>query len=207
MAYIMPVVAQDPFTMPLPIDPKVRYGKLDNGLTYYIRHNEQPKERAEFFIAQKVGSILEEDNQLGLAHFLEHMAFNGTQNLPGKQLLNYLETIGVKFGENLNAYTSFDETVYNISNVPVIRESIIDSCLLILHDWSGFITLDPEEIEKERGVIREEMRMRSNAQYRTLEGLLPQIMPDSRYATRLPIGTEDVIMNFSRQELVDYYHK
>ena len=210
-AYIIPVAVQaqsgNPFEMPLPIDPKVRYGKLDNGLTYYIRHNELPKERAEFFIAQKVGSVLEEDNQSGLAHFLEHMAFNGTKNLPGKQLNNYLETIGVKFGENLNAYTSFDQTVYNISNVPVIREGIIDSCLLVLHDWSGFISLDQEEIDKERGVIREEMRARSDAGFRNIEKLLPQIMPESQYAKRMPIGTEDVVMNFKRQELVDYYHK
>ncbi|MCL2649730.1 MAG: insulinase family protein [Candidatus Azobacteroides sp.] len=212
LGYIVPVVAQtatsnDPSMMPLPIDPKVRYGKLDNGLTYYIRHNELPKERAEFFIAQRVGSILEEDNQRGLAHFLEHMAFNGTKNFPGNQMTNYLETIGVKSGENLNAYTGFDETVYNISNAPVTREGIIDSCLLVLHDWSGFITLSEEEIEKERGVIREEMRTRSNARFRTLESLLPQIMPESRYAKRLPIGTEKVVMNFTKQELVDYYHK
>ena len=210
-AYIIPVKVQaqpgNPFETPLPIDPKVRYGILDNGLTYYIRHNELPKERAEFFIAQKVGSVLEEDNQAGLAHFLEHMAFNGTKNLPGKELINYLETIGVKFGENLNAYTGFDQTVYNISNVPVIRESVIDSCLLILHDWSGFITLDQEEIEKERGVIREEMRARNDANLRNIENLLPQIMPESQYAKRLPIGTEEVVMNFKRQELVDYYHK
>ena len=197
----------NPYEIPLPVDSKVRYGQLENGLTYYIRHNELPKERAEFFIAQKVGSVLEEDNQAGLAHFLEHMAFNGTKNLPEKQMINYLETIGVKFGENLNAYTSFDRTVYNISNVPVIRESIIDSCLLVLHDWSGFITLSQEEIDKERGVIREEMRTRNDANLRNIEKLLPQIMPGSQYAKRLPIGTEEVIMNFTRQELVDYYHK
>ncbi len=208
---IIPVTAQkqaaNPYEMPLPIDPKVRYGKLDNGLTYYIRHNELPKERAEFFIAQKVGSVLEEDNQSGLAHFLEHMAFNGTKNLPGKQMINYLETIGVKFGENLNAYTAFDRTVYNISNVPVTREGIVDTCLLVLHDWSGFINLEQKDIDKERGVIREEMRTRSDADFRNIEKLLPQIMPGSQYAKRMPIGTEQVVMNFKRQELVDYYHK
>ncbi len=197
----------NPMTMPLPIDPKVRYGQLENGLTYYIRHNELPKERAEFFIAQKVGSVLEEDNQAGLAHFLEHMAFNGTTNLPGKQMINYLESIGVKFGENLNAYTGFDETVYNISNVPVTREGIVDTCLLVLHDWSGCISLNEEEITKERGVIREEMRTRADAQFRQIEKLLPMIMPGSQYAKRLPIGTEEVVMNFKPQELRDYYHK
>ena len=192
---------------PIPIDKQVRYGVLDNGLTYYIRHNELPQSRAEFFIAQRVGSVLEEDNQLGLAHFLEHMAFNGTKNYPGKTLINYLETIGVKFGENLNAYTSFDATVYNISNVPVSKEGVIDSCLLILHDWSGFISLEEEEIEKERGVIREEMRTRNHAGYRQIEKLLPIIMPESRYANRMPIGTEEVIMNFKPEELRAYYQK
>ncbi|GHT71797.1 hypothetical protein FACS189455_4370 [Bacteroidia bacterium] len=125
----------------LPLDPKVKYGKLDNGLTYYIRHNELPKDRAEFFIAQNVGSILEEDNQNGLAHFLEHMAFNGLKHFPGKNMSNYLETIGVQFGYNLNAYTSQDQTVYNISDVPVMREGVIDTCILILHDWSCGIML------------------------------------------------------------------
>lgn len=192
---------------PLPVDPKIRHGQLENGLTYYIRQNKQPQERAEFFIVQKVGSVLEEDNQSGLAHFLEHMAFNGTKNFPGKAMINYLETIGVKFGENLNAYTSFDETVYNISNVPVTREGIVDSCLLVLHDWSGFISLDEDEIEKERGVIREEMRTRNSAGYRQIEKLLPIIMPGSQYAKRMPIGTEEVVMNFKPNELKDYYHK
>ncbi|MCL2683593.1 MAG: insulinase family protein, partial [Bacteroidales bacterium] len=140
--------------MNLPTDPKVRTGKLDNGLTYYIRQNELPKGRADFYIAQRVGSVLEEDNQRGLAHFLEHMAFNGTENFPDKAMLNYLESNGIKFGENINAGTGFDETVYFLSNVPVSREGIIDSALLVLHDWSGFISLEDEEIDKERGVIR-----------------------------------------------------
>ena len=116
----------------IPTDPKVRIGKLENGLTYYIRHNNLPENRADFYIAQKVGSILEDDNQRGLAHFLEHMCFNGTTNFPGKGIINWLESIGVRFGQNLNAYTSIEETVYNISDVPLIRESGVDSCLLIL---------------------------------------------------------------------------
>ena len=117
---------------PLPVDPKVKYGKLDNGLTYYIRQNKLPENRADFYIAQQVGSILEEDSQAGLAHFLEHMAFNGTKNFPGKMMTNYLETVGVRFGENLNAYTSFDKTVYMIMNAPVTRQGIIDSCLFMI---------------------------------------------------------------------------
>ena len=122
-----------------PIDTAVVHGKLSNGLTYYIRHNEQPQQRADFYIVQRVGAILEDDNQDGLAHFLEHMAFNGTKNFPGKQLINYLEGVGVKFGENINAYTSTDQTVYNLSDVPTNNPNVVDSALLILHDWSGFI--------------------------------------------------------------------
>lgn len=192
---------------PLPVDPKVKYGKLDNGLTYYIRHNDQPKDRADFYIAQRVGSMQEEDSQAGLAHFLEHMAFNGTKNFPDKNLINYLETIGVRFGENLNAYTGFDETVYNISNVPTTRPGIVDSCLLILHDWSNAISLEGEEIDKERGVIHEEWRTRGNAQMRMLEQQLPAMMPGSKYAERLPIGKMEVVDNFKHDELRNYYKK
>jgi len=194
-------------TMNLPVDPKVRTGKLDNGLTYYIRHNELPKGRADFYIAQKVGSILEEDNQRGLAHFLEHMAFNGTKNFPNKELLHYLESNGVKFGENINAGTGFDETIYFLSNVPVSREGIVDSALLVLHDWSSFITLNNEEIDKERGVIHEEWRSRSDANLRVWEQLFPKIYAGSQYAYRFPIGTMEVVDNFKYQELKDYYHK
>ena len=150
---------------PLPVDPNVRIGKLENGLTYYIRHNEKPENRVEFYIAQKVGSILEEPQQRGLAHFLEHMAFNGTKNFPGDErglgIVQWCETKGIKFGTNLNAYTSVDETVYNISNVPSTDQAIVDSCLLILHDWSDAILLADKEIDKERGVIREEWRSRN----------------------------------------------
>ena len=192
---------------PLPVDPKVKYGKLDNGLTYYIRHNDQPKDRADFYIAQRVGSMQEEDSQAGLAHFLEHMAFNGTKNFPDKNLINYLETIGVRFGENLNAYTGFDETVYNISNVPTTRPGIVDSCLLILHDWSNAISLEGEEIDKERGVIHEEWRTRGNAQMRMLEQQLPAMLPGSKYAERLPIGKMEVVDNFKHDELRNYYKK
>ena len=192
---------------PIPTDPNVRIGKLDNGLTYYIRHNELPEKRADFYIAQKVGSILEEDNQRGLAHFLEHMCFNGTKNLPGKTLIKYLESIGVKFGENLNAYTSIDETVYNISNVPVIRDGVVDSCLLILHDWADDLTLDSKEIDSERGVIHEEWRTRTGAMMRMLERMMPTLYPNSKYAYRLPIGTMEVVDNFPYQALRDYYEK
>ncbi len=197
--------AQMPQT--LPIDPKVRTGKLDNGLTYFVAKNSEPKGQAEFYIVQKVGSILEEENQRGLAHFLEHMAFNGSKNFPENGIISYLEKIGVKFGVNLNAYTAVDQTVYNISSVPVKRQGIIDSCLLILYDWSCAISLKEDDIEKERGVIREELRTRSNAQMRMIENILPDIMPDSKYAYRLPAGLVKVIDSFTPEELRDYYKK
>ena len=192
---------------PQPIDPNMRYGKLENGLTYFIRQNKLPENRADFYIAQKVGSMLEEDAQAGLAHFLEHMAFNGTTNFPNKEMLNYLEENGVKFGENVNAYTSFDETVYYLSNVPITREGVLDSALLILHDWSGEIALEGDEIESERGVIREEWRTRGGAQSRLWEKMLPVMYKNSKYANRLPIGSIDVINNFEHQEIRDYYEK
>lgn len=190
---------------PIPVDANVRIGVLPNGLTYYIRKNALPENRADFYIAQKVGSIQEEQNQLGLAHFLEHMCFNGTNNFPGNGLRNYLEKIGVKFGENLNAYTSVDETVYNISNVPVTVPGAVDSCLLILHDWSNDLTLAAEEIDKERDVINEEWRTRMSASQRLMERSLPQMYPGTKYATCFPIGTMEVVMNFPHQTLRDYY--
>ena len=205
MVMAAPAVAQQ--MPPIPVDPDVRIGKLDNGLTYYIRHNDYKKDRADFYIAQKVGSILEEDDQRGLAHFLEHMCFNGTEHFEGNNLISYLETIGVKFGANLNAYTGVDETVYNISDVPVVRESIVDSCLLILSDWADGLTLDPEEIDKERGVIHEEWRTRSSAMMRMYETSLPEIYQGCRYGYRLPIGTMEVVDNFPYQALRDYYEK
>ncbi len=191
----------------LPADKDVRVGKLENGLTYYIRYNNWPEDRADFFIAQRVGSIQEDDNQRGLAHFLEHMCFNGTDNFPGNEVIRYCESIGVQFGRDLNAYTSIDETVYNISNVPTARQSALDSCLLILHDWAAGLTLDSTEIDKERSVIHEEWRYRLGAQMRMLERALPELYPGSKYGYRLPIGTMEVVDNFPYQALRDYYHK
>ena len=188
----------------LPIDENVRMGVLDNGLTYYIRHNEYPKERCEFHIAQAVGAILEEDHQNGLAHFLEHMAFNGTTNFPGKLLINYFESVGVGFGSNINAYTSLDETVYRLSNVPT-REEILDSALLVLHDWSCAISLNGEEIDNERGVIREEWRTGNTAQRRMWREGNKLKYPGSQYAKRDVIGDTAVINNFTYQALRDYY--
>lgn len=192
---------------PLPLDPKIRYGKLENGLTYYIRHNEEPKQRAEFHIAQNVGAILEKDEQNGLAHFLEHMAFNGTKNFPDKGIINYFEKQGVKFGYDINAYTSLDETVYRLSNVPTARQGLLDSALLVLHDWSGFITLKEEEIDNERGVIREEWRTGNNASRRMFRKSNELRYPGSQYSKRDVIGDTAVINNFSYDALRAYYKK
>lgn len=192
---------------PLPIDSSVRVGKLDNGLTYYIRHNEYPKQRAEFHIAQAVGAILEEDHQNGLAHFLEHMAFNGTQHFPGKGIITYFESIGVNFGGNINAYTSLDETVYRLSDVPTYRQGIIDSALLVMHDWACGLLLLPEEIDAERGVIREEWRTGANANRRMWKASNPLKYPGSQYAKRDVIGDTAVINNFKYDALRDYYTK
>ena len=191
----------------LPMDPEVRYGKLDNGLTYYIRHNEQPKQRAEFHIAQAVGAILEEDHQNGLAHFLEHMAFNGTQHFPGKGIINYFESVGVNFGGNINAYTSIDETVYRLSDVPTYRSGIVDSALLVMRDWSCGLLLLDEEIDAERGVILEEWRTGRTASRRIWKEMNAKMYPGTQYAKRDVIGDTAVINNFAYQALRDYYHK
>ena len=191
----------------VPVDPDVRIGKLDNGLTYYIRHNNWPEQRAEFYIAQRVGSIQENDDQRGLAHFLEHMAFNGSKHFKGNELLRWCESVGIQFGGDLNAYTSIEETVYNISNVPTTRESIVDSCLLILYDWADGLLLEQEEIEKERGVIHEEWRLRTSAIMRMLERDLPKLYPGSKFGYRMPIGLMEIIDNFERPFLQQYYEK
>ncbi|MDR2774015.1 MAG: insulinase family protein [Tannerella sp.] len=190
------------------MDPDLRFGKLKNGLTYYIRHNKMPEERAEFYIVQNAGSMQEEENQRGLAHFLEHMAFNGSKNFPVKEdIQSYIENIGMRMGENMNAYTDFDETIYKLMDVPVTREGIIDTCLLMLHDWSSFLLLKDDAIEKERGVIREEWRTVRTAQLRMWEQQLPKMFSGSKYGNRLPIGSIDVINNFKGDELRDYYKK
>jgi len=200
--------AQYDMKAPLPMDPNVRIGKLANGLTYYIRHNAEPKERASFYIIQNVGAILENDDQNGLAHFLEHMAFNGTKHFPGRKgITNMLEKYGVEFGRNVNAYTAQDETVYNISEVPTTNPGLLDTCLLVLHDWSHYLLLVDEEIDGERGVITEEWRTRRDAGFRLRAQTIPVLMKDSKYAERDVIGDLDIIKNFKYQTLRDYYHK
>ena len=199
-------------------DESYRTGKLKNGMTYYIRHNAKEAGLADFYIAQRVGSILEEPRQRGLAHFLEHMAFNGTKHFPGDAdkskkgglgIVPWCETIGVKFGANLNAYTSVDQTVYHIGSAPLKSEGVLDSCLLVLNDWSHYILLEDKEIDKERGVIHEEWRTRraGMAMQRLQENALPIIYKGSKYEDCLPIGSMDIVDNFPYQDLRDYYHK
>ena len=192
---------------PLPADPNTVVGKLPNGITYYIRHNEEPKDRASFYIIRNVGALLENDDQNGLAHFLEHMAFNGTKNFPGKGIITTLEKYGVTFGGNINAYTAQNETVYNISAVPATDVRLLDTCLLILHDWSYYLTLDGDEIDAERGVISEEWRTRRTPQFRLLAQTLPVLFKDSKYAERDVIGDLDIIKNFKHQTIRDFYRE
>lgn len=190
----------------LPVDPDVLIGKLPNGLTYYIRHNEQPKNRAELYLVVKTGSILETDAQQGLAHFTEHMAFNGTRDYPKNNLVNYLQKSGVKFGADLNAYTSFDETVYQLP-LPTDSADVFQQGFNILANWAGYVSFDPAEIDKERGVVLEEARLRGkNAQERLSLQTLPVILNNSRYASRLPIGQESVLKTFDATTIKSFYH-
>ncbi|WP_421918847.1 M16 family metallopeptidase [Marinifilum sp.] len=194
-------------TTTIPLNPKVKHGKLSNGMTYYVMHNEEPKDRASLYFVQNVGAILEEEPQNGLAHFLEHMAFNGLEHFPGKSMFEYLEKHGIKFGRDINAYTAQDETVYNISNIPTENENLLDSALLVLHDWSGGLLLEGEEIEAERGVIHEEWRTRRNSRFRINAQTTPVLFNHSQYAKRDVIGSLDVIDNFEHKQLRDYYKK
>ena len=191
----------------LPNDPDVKVGKLENGLTYYIRHNDKPAQRAEFYLATDVGAFQEEDDQDGLAHFLEHMCFNGTKNFPDKKLLEWLQSIGAEFGRNINASTGFEQTQYMLNNIPIVRESIIDSCLLVLHDYAHYVNCDQEEIDSERGVILEERRTRRNAGWRIFEKALPYYYGDTPYSRRTLIGGEEQLKTFKRESLVNFYRK
>ena len=191
----------------IPADPELRKGTLANGMTYYIRHNEKPRGQADFYILHDVGAIQEDDNQQGLAHFLEHMAFNGTKNLPGKTLIEYLEKVGVQFGTNLNASTGWDQTTYLMKDVPVTREGIVDTALLVLHDWSQFIALEPEEMDAERGVIMNELRQRDGANWRSLINLVKTLYKGTKYEHRNLIGYLDGLRSFSHDDLSSFYHK
>jgi zinc protease len=189
----------------LPVDPNVIIGKLPNGLTYYIRQNTLPENRAELYLVNKAGSILETDAQQGLAHFAEHMAFNGTRDFPKNALVNYLQTSGVKFGADLNASTSFDETVYQLP-LPTDSVKVFEKGFDILANWAGYVSFDQAELDKERGVVLEELRLRGkNAQERLQQQVLPVILSNSRYASRLPKGKEDVLKTFTQATIKSFY--
>ena len=213
-ATILPVLEDDPTEMwdptfsgeaPIPLDPKVRTGKLENGLTYYIRHNEEPKKRAELRLAVNAGSLLEEENQLGIAHFVEHMLFNGTRRFEKSELVDFLERTGMRFGADVNAYTSFDETVYMLT-IPTDSTEILEKSFDVLEDWAAYATLDPEEIDKERGVVVEEWRRSTqNAGGRIQKQTLPVLLHESRYEQRLPIGDTTILKNAPYDAFTSFY--
>ncbi|WCT12030.1 M16 family metallopeptidase [Mucilaginibacter jinjuensis] len=191
---------------PIPVDKAVIIGHLPNGLTYYIRKNTEPKNRAELYLVNKVGSVLENDPQQGLAHFTEHMAFNGTRDFPKNQLVDYLQKSGVKFGADLNAYTSFDETVFQLP-LPTDSVKLFEKGFAILANWAGYVSFDTDEINSERGVVLEEERLRGkNAQQRLQQQWLPVVLNNSRYAQRLPIGKVDILNNFKPETIKSFYH-
>ncbi len=189
---------------PVPTDPDVKIGRLENGLTYYIRKNAKPENKVELRLAVNAGSILEKEYQRGLAHFLEHMAFNGSRNFKKNELVSYLQSIGVRFGADLNAYTSFDETVYMLS-IPTEKPELLDKGFLVLSDWASGMTFDPEEIDKERGVVLEELRLGKGASQRMRDRYFPKLFKGSMYAERLPIGTEQILRNFKHEQLKEFY--
>ncbi|XOV93610.1 MAG: M16 family metallopeptidase [Bacteroidota bacterium] len=197
-----PILAQDQTTIPL--NPNIKYGKLKNGLTYYIMKNTEPKDKVELRLAVNAGSIQEDDNQLGLAHFMEHMNFNGTKNFEKNELVDYLQSVGVKFGAHLNAYTSFDETVYMLT-LPTEDPNVLDTGFQVLEDWAHNASLTDEEIDKERGVVLEEYRLGLGASERMRKNYLPKLLYNSRYANRIPIGTEDILKNFEHKTIRKFY--
>lgn len=199
--------AQTDLKAPVPMDPAVRTGRLENGMTYFVRYNKEPEKRASFYFIQNVGALLENDNQNGLAHFLEHMALNGTEHFPGKAIISSLEKHGVAFGNNINASTGHDETVYNLSDVPVDSPGLMDTCLMIMYDWSDYVSLTDKEIDAERGVITEEWRTRRDAGFRLMKKYLPVMLKDSKYAERDVIGDLKVISGFNYDTLRSFYNE
>ena len=196
--------ATAPLNSVIPVDRAITTGRFANGLRYYIRANGKPEDRAELRLAVNAGSVLEDDDQRGLAHFVEHMAFNGTRNFPKQDIVNFVQSIGMRFGSHLNAYTSFDETVYQLQ-VPTDRAEVMDRAMLVLRDWAQNVTFDPVEIDKERGVVLEEWRLGRGAQGRLRDKQFPVLLAGSRYADRLPIGTPEVLQNFKHERLTQFY--
>src|SRR6266404_4770068 len=208
-AAIIPAQAQaqvqsQSFSEPMPVDPQITMGKFANGMRYYLRRNKKPEKRAELRLVVKSGSILEDDDQQGLAHLVEHMAFNGTKHFPKNEIISFMESLGMRFGADINAYTSFDETVYELT-VPTDKPEVLDKALLILEDWAHNLSFDPAETEKERGVVMEEWRLGRGAGMRMLQQIFPVILKDSRYADRLPIGKPEIIQKGKAERLKQFY--
>jgi zinc protease len=191
-------------TDPIPVEREITINQLPNGLRYYIRANKKPEKRAELRLVVKAGSVLEDDDQQGLAHFVEHMAFNGTAHFPKNEIVKFIESLGMRFGADLNAYTSFDETVYMLQ-VPTDKPEVMDKALLILEDWAHNVSFENEEIDKERGVVMEEWRLRRGAGARTTDKLFPILLKGSHYADRIPIGKPEILQNFKPETLKKFY--
>lgn len=208
----LPVAAQTPAARlqtlapgdPMPIDAGITRGELANGLRYYVRANRKPEKRAELRLVVKAGSILEQDDQQGLAHVVEHMAFNSTEHFPKHDIISFLESLGMRFGADINAYTSFDESVYTLT-IPTDQPATLDKSLLVLEDWARNVAFDPVEIDKERGVVIEEWRGRRGAGARVQDRMLPVLLKGSRYAERVPIGKTDVLQGFKPERLKQFY--
>src|SRR6478752_5624100 len=189
-----------PLTATVPVDPRITVGTMSNGLRYYIRANKQPQNRAEIRLVVNAGSVLEDDDQRGLAHFVEHMSFNGTQHFPGQDVAAFIQALGMRFGAHVNAHTSFDETVYQLQ-IPSDNRAVIDRSLLIMEDWARNVSFEPAEVEKERGVVLEEWRLGLGAESRLREAQLPVLLKGARYAERSPIGRPEIIQSVSRARL------
>ena len=196
--------ATAPLDRAVPVDPRITVGTLPNGLRYYIRANQAPRNRAELRLVVSAGSVLEDDNQRGLAHMVEHMAFNGSKNFPNQRIVSFMQSIGMRFGAHVNAHTGFDETVYQLQ-IPTENPAVIDTAFLVMEDWAQNVTFDPGEIEKERGVVLEEWRLGLGAESRMRDAQLPVVLRGSRYADRLPIGTPEVIRSFQPEQLRRFY--
>ena len=189
---------------PLPVDKSVKVGKLANGLTYYIRKNAKPEKKLELRLAVNAGSVLENNDQRGLAHFMEHMGFNGSKNFPKNELVDYLQKTGVEFGADLNAYTSFDETVY-ILPIPTDDEAVVEKGFTVLEDWAFNNLFDKNEVEKERGVVLEESRLSKGSSERMSRQYFPRLFNGSKYGERLPIGKDEVLKTFKPETLKNFY--
>ena len=190
----------------LSVNPAIKSGTLKNGMEYFVQQNSEPKNRIMLRLVVKAGSCMEEDDQQGVAHLVEHMAFNGTEHFKKNEIINFMESVGMKFGADLNAYTSFEQTVYMLE-IPADDKAVLEKAMLILHDWACAVSFEQEELDKERGVVKEEWRLRQGANQRINEKIFDVELHGSRYHVRMPIGKMDVIDNVNRQRVVDFYEK